>query len=116
MAAHVVECRNHDPLALPRDLEFPGCLKTVTSLRRLGVVDGGERRPVTRSPRLAPSPPAAAWLVHAVMLCRQAGSIGVRDAASAPELFWADQNTPDPDYPHLELHTEAANRQVWVPN
>ena len=40
----------------------------------------------------------------------------VRDAASAPELFWADQNTPDPDYPHLELHTEAANRQVWVPN
>ena len=90
--------------------------KTVTSLRRLGVVDGGGRRPVTRSPRLASSPPAAAWLVHAVMLCRQAGSIGVRDAASAPELFWADQNTPDPDYPHLELHTEAANRQVWVPN
>ena len=88
--------------------------KTVTSLRRLGIVDGGGRQPVTRCARLDASPPAAAWLVHAVIICRQAGSIGVRDAATAPELFWADENTPDPDYPHLELHTEALNRRVWA--
>ena len=88
--------------------------KTVTSLRRLGVVDGGGLHPVTRRPRLAASPLGAAWLVHAVMLCRQAGSIEVRDAAGAPEIFWADQTTPNPNYPHLELHTEALNRRVWV--
>ena len=89
--------------------------KTVTSLRRLGVVDGGGRRPVTRCPRLHASHLATSWLVHAVILARQASSIEVRDAAAAPELFWADENTPDPDYPHLELHTEALNRRVWVP-
>ena len=88
--------------------------KTVTSLRRLGVVDGGGRHPITRCPRLAVSPLGAAWLGHAVMLCRQAGSIEVRDAAGAPELFWADRTTPDPNYPYLELHTEALNRRVWV--
>ena len=88
--------------------------KTVTSLRRLGVVDGGGRHPVTRRPHLAASPLGAAWLVHAVMLCRQAGSLEVRDAAGAPELFWADPTTPDPNYPYLELHTEALNRRVWV--
>ena len=88
--------------------------KTVTSLRRLGVVNGGGLHPVTRCPHLAASPLGAVWLVHAVMLYRQAGSIEVRDAAGAPELFWADRNTPDPNYPHLELHTEALNRRVWV--
>ena len=89
--------------------------KTVTSLRRLGVVDGGGRRPVTRCPRLDATPLATAWLVHALILYRQASSIEVRDAGTAPELFWADENTPDPDYPHLELHTEALHRRVWVP-
>ena len=88
--------------------------KTVTSLRRLGVVDGGGRHPVVGRSRLAASPLGAAWLVHAVMLYRYAESIEIRDAAAAPELFWADQNTPDPSYPHLELHTEALNRRVWV--
>ena len=89
--------------------------KTITSLRRLGIVDGGGRQPITRCPQLDASPLAAAWLVHAVILCRQASSIEVRDAATAPELFWAAENTPDPNYPHLELHTEALNRRVWVP-
>ncbi len=88
--------------------------KTITSLRRLGVVDGGGRQPITRCTPLPASPQAAAWLVHAVILCRQASSIGVRDAAEAPELFWAAPTTPDPHYPHLEPHTEAQNRQVWA--
>lgn len=89
--------------------------KTVTSLRRLGVVNGGGRRPITRCPSHATSPLTTTWLVHAVMLGRQVGSIEVRDAAGAPELFWADQSTPDPEYPHIELHTEALNRRVWAP-
>lgn len=89
--------------------------KTVTSLRRLGIISGGGRQPITARPRLKANPLTTAWLIHAVILCRQATSIETRDAAEAPELFWADQNTPDPCYPHLELHTEALNRRVWVP-
>ncbi|WP_419922686.1 hypothetical protein [Candidatus Poriferisodalis sp.] len=92
-----------------------GVGKTITSLRRLGVVEGGGRRPITRCSPLATSPLSAAWLVHAVMLCRHAESLEVREAAGVPELFWADQGMPDPSYPHLELHTEALNRRVWVP-
>ena len=91
-----------------------GVGKTVTSLRRLGVVDGGGRHPIVGCPRLTTSPLGAAWLVHTVMLSRWAGSIEIRDAAAAPELFWANQNTLDPNYPHLELHTEALNRRIWV--
>lgn len=88
--------------------------KTVTSLRRLGIVEGGGRSPITRCPSLEASPLVTAWLVHAVMLSRQVESIEVLDAAGAPELFWADQSTPDPNYPHLELHTEGLNRRVWA--
>lgn len=88
--------------------------KTITSLRRLGVVGGGGRHPIVGCPRREASPLGAAWLVHAVILHRQAGSIDVLDAAAAPELFWANHSTPDPHYPHLELHTEALNRRVWV--
>ena len=88
--------------------------KTITSLRRLGVIDGGGYHPIISCPRLEASPLGAAWLVHAAILHRHAGSIDVHDAAAAPELFWANHNTPDPNYPHLELHTEAINRRVWV--
>lgn len=88
--------------------------KTVTSLRRLRVVDGGGRHPVISCSRLTPTPLGAAWLVHAVMLHRQAGSMEAREASAAPELFWAQRNTPDTNYPHLELHTEGLNRRVWV--
>lgn len=88
--------------------------KTVTSLRRLGVIDGGGHQSIVGCPRLEASPLGAAWLVHAVILRRQAGAIDVHDAAAAPELFWANHSKPDPNYPHLELHTEALNRRVWV--
>lgn len=88
--------------------------KTITTLRRLGIVDGGGRSPITRRPRLAASSLGAAWLVHAVMLYRDAESIEVYEAAEAAELFWAERITPNPDYPNLALHTEAHNRRVWA--
>ena len=89
--------------------------KTVTSLRRLGIVEGGGHQPVTRCTPLPASPHASAWLIHAVILSRGAESIEAREATTAPELFWTDPTTPSLDYPHLELHTEAANRQIWTP-
>ena len=89
--------------------------KTITSLRRLGVVEGGGNQPITRCTPLPASPHASAWLTHALILSRQAESIEAREATTAPELFWTAPDTPHPDYPHLELHTEAQNRQVWAP-
>ena len=88
--------------------------KTVTTLRRLDVVDGGGNRPVTRRPALASSPLTAAWLVHAVLLHRQATAIDAREATTAPELFWAAPTTPSPDYPHLEQHNEPSSRRIWT--
>ena len=88
--------------------------KTVTSLRRLGVVNGGGRQPVNREPALASSQLGAAWLVHTLMLHRSIASIDMRDASTAPELFWAGPQDPDPSYPHLEPHSEGLNRRIWV--
>ena len=88
--------------------------KTVTTFRRLEIVTGGGPTPITCQPALVASPHAAAWLVHALLLHRQATSIDVRDAADAPELFWAAPTTPDSTYPHLEQHTEATNRRIWA--
>ena len=89
--------------------------KTVTSIRRLGIVEGGGHHPVTRCTPLPASPHATAWLIHAVILSRQSESIEAREATTAPELFWTAPTTPNPTYPHLELHTEAQNRQIWTP-
>lgn len=88
--------------------------KTVTTLRRLEIVTGGGPNPITRQPALVAGPLAAAWLVHALLVHRQATSVDVRDAADAPELFWVAPTTPDSTYPHLEQHTEATNRRIWA--
>lgn len=91
-----------------------GVGKTVSTLRRLEVVEGGGRNPVTPLPALEISPMAAGWLVHAVMLHRRISSIEARDVLHAPELFWADVRKPDSKYPLLEMHREGLNRRVWV--
>lgn len=88
--------------------------KTITTLRRLDVVAGGGSAVISRRPALAVSPLGGAWLVHALLIHRQATSIGVRDATSAPELFWSAPATPSLDYPYLEQHNEPTNRRIWV--
>lgn len=88
--------------------------KTITSLRRLEIVDGGGVRPVAPGGRMSATSLGAAWLTQAVMLHRQVGSLEVREAEGAPELFWVGQQAPNPAYPYLELHTESLNRRVWV--
>ena len=88
--------------------------KTITTLRRLDIVAGGGSTAITRQPPLATTPLGAAWLIHALLLHRQATSIDVRDAIGAPELFWRTNTPPDPAYPHLERHTEPPNRRIWA--
>lgn len=62
--------------------------KTVTTLRRLGVMEGGGRTPVTAAPGLTVASLVSTWLVHAVMLARQVQSLDTYDAKNAAELFW----------------------------
>lgn len=88
--------------------------KTITTLRRLGVVEGGGRAPIVPATPLSGSPLAATWLVHAVMLTRQVQALDVHDAVNAPELFWVNDLAPCADYPYLETHTEGPKRRVWA--
>jgi hypothetical protein len=91
-----------------------GVGKAVTTLRRLDIVRGGGRTPVTRAELLACGPLAATWLIHAVMLTRQANAIDMYEAKVAPELFWVDSLTPSNEYPLFEIHIEGPKRRVWV--
>ena len=91
-----------------------GVGKTVTTLRRLDLVFGGGRQPVSPAPALMPGLPASSWLIHATMLGRQVGALDVYEAPSAPELFWVGEVKSDPNYPFLEVHTEGMNRRIWV--
>lgn len=89
--------------------------KTITTLRRLGAVEGGGRKPIVRSRPFAATPLAATWLVHATMLARELESLDTVDATRAPELFWARDLAPSTAYPLLVVHTEGNNRKVWAP-
>lgn len=91
-----------------------GVGKTVTTFRRLDVVEGGGRKPVTPAAPLPVTPLGAAWLVHAAMLTRHVEALDVRDATHAPELFWACGSKPDPQYPLLEIHSEGIGRRIWA--
>ena len=91
-----------------------GVGKAVTTLRRLDIVQGGGRIPVTGSAPLTCGPVAATWLIHAVMLTRRVQSINVNDATDAPELFWVENLAASSDYPLLETHAEGPKRRVWV--
>lgn len=87
--------------------------KTVTTLRRLELVNGGGRRPIVATARLEAGPLVSAWLVHATLLARQVQSLGLDEAREAPELFWLAGLSPDARYPFLEVHSEGLHRRVW---
>lgn len=90
-----------------------GARKVYTTLRNLGVLEGGTKTPLVRASGVAASPTATAWLLHAVLASRTQTSMSEADAIAAPELFWADMRRPNGDYPLLERHTEGLNRTVW---
>jgi len=85
-----------------------GVGKTITSLRRLDLVAGGGRIPISPMTALSATSLGAAWLIHAAMLTRQVQALDVHEAAEAPELFWVVGMKPSFDDPLLELHSSAA--------
>ena len=91
-----------------------GVGKTVTTIRRLDIVEGGGRKPIMPAPPLPVTPLGAAWLVHATMLTRQVQSIDTQDATHAPELFWACRGKPNTEYRLLEIHSEGISRRIWA--
>ena len=91
-----------------------GVGKTVTTLRRLDILDGGGRAPVEPCEPLEAGGMASAWLIHATMLARHVQALDVREAPGAPELFWLADLSPDAGYPLLESHAEGMNRRVWT--
>lgn len=91
-----------------------GVGKTVTSLRRLDLVAGGGRTPISPVTPLSATPLGASWLIHATMLTREVQALDVHEAAEAPELFWVTGLKPSSDYPLLETHSEGMNRRVWA--
>lgn len=90
-----------------------GAGKVITTLRRLGVVAGGGREPIVVEKALAASDVTSAWLINALLLARAASDIDMRDATSAPELFWVNLEQPSPAYPYLRPHREGLSRQIW---
>lgn len=87
--------------------------KVYTTFRSLGVLAGGGRAPIAAAPRLPVPAPIAMWVVHALLLTRQAQSVADGDLDGAPELFWAALGPRDNDYPLVSRHTEGRGRTVW---
>lgn len=87
--------------------------KVYTTFKSLGVIAGGGRDPIAAAPRLPVPAPLALWVVHALLLTRQAQSIADADLDSAPELFWVALGRRDNDYPLVSRHTEGRGRTVW---
>lgn len=88
--------------------------RAVKTLRAFGVISGEPgTSDSTRGVRLTIPPTAARWAAHAVILSRGAESIDERDITSAPELFWLEPPTGDPNgYPFIERHREGGGRVV----
>jgi hypothetical protein len=91
-----------------------GARKTYTTLIRLGVLDGGGRRPLSRGAVFEADAEAASWLIHALMLTRGVDSVSDAEVAVAPELFWAKILRPDGEYWLIDRHSEGGRRTVWT--
>ena len=91
-----------------------GAGKMITTLRRLEILRGGGRNPITSGNRIDAHCQTAAWLVHAVLISRQKHAVDEPEVADMPELYWAKFVESLGGYPLLEPHREGATRKVWA--
>lgn len=87
--------------------------KVYTTFKSLGVLAGGGRGPLVAAPRLPVPGPIALWVVHSLLLTRQAQAVADSDVDGAPELFWAALGQRSNGYPLVSRHTEGRGRTVW---
>jgi hypothetical protein len=84
-----------------------GARKVVTTMRYLGLLEGPDGKPLLLGKQPVVPPPLNAWLMHALLLTRQVGAIGVDEPSRAFELVTVKAENGRPNgYPHLELHME----------
>lgn len=90
-----------------REFIDAGALKTLSTMRHLGLLEGPKGGPYVLGAQ--PSAPTATsgWFLHALVLTRQAESVGVGDLSRAHELATVKVEAPNGQYPLLEIHTEA---------
>lgn len=92
-----------------------GASSVLTTLRRLGLIEGDRRRPTAASQRPEVPLSLTGWLTHALLLTRQVTAIGTDEPPRAFELATLAFTTMDvAAYPLLEVHAEAV-RTVAVP-
>lgn len=91
-----------------------GTSSVLTTMRRLGLLDGGRGRPAVAR-RANVEPELFGWLAHALLLTRQVEEIGVAEVARAPELsLLRIEGSEIGSYPLLETFSEG-NRTIAVP-
>lgn len=96
-----------------RNMVDLGASKTAGMLRKFDILEGGGLKPMRRGATLELTGQSAAWLIHALLLTRQQGSIDADQLADAPELFWARLSSISRDYPFLDIHREGGRRLVY---
>jgi hypothetical protein len=92
-----------------------GARKVYTTLRALNVLTNRHGGPLERCEPLMVDVCVADWLVHCLVLTRDASAVAESELATAPEMFWTAPQRLSGHYPFLERHSEGGQRVVWVP-
>ncbi|MDF1597628.1 MAG: hypothetical protein P1T08_16235 [Acidimicrobiia bacterium] len=87
---------------------------SIRTLRSFGVIHGEEGDSASKpGDQIRVEPAVFPWLVHALLVGRNAMEVDLREALTAPELFMFDLPTGVGNgYPHLEHFTEGSGRVV----
>lgn len=92
-----------------------GARRCIRTLRYLGILSGDPGTSWSVAVEILKVPgDLRTWLIHALMLTRQIGSIDERDVERAPELFMVGMASHGDKYPYLERVNEAGGRRVMV--
>ncbi len=84
-----------------------GARKVVTSMRYLGLLDGPNGQPLLLGRQPVVPAELTGWIMHALLLTRQAESIGIDDLSRSPELATVKvAGSRTSSYPLLEFHAE----------
>jgi len=86
-----------------------GARKVVTTMRYLGLLEAGGNKSLRAGRQPAVPRELAPWVMHALLLTRQVGAVGLDEPSRAPELATIKIENGRPNgYPLLEAHTEGS--------
>lgn len=92
-----------------------GARKCIRILRYLGFLSGKAGASRSKLAQVSDVPPdLRAWIIHALILTRQATGVDERDVERAPELFMLKIPHEGNRYPYLERVNEGGGRRVLI--